>query len=90
MNTSSLTLGKTKSNMATKQEIELASINATPSILPTHTIFESYIGENVINLSNFQLSEHQVRALKKGLTFCPTQGILTNLEFWMTLKNFIG
>ena len=70
MNTSSLTLGKTKSNMATKQEIELASMNATPNILPTHTKFESYIGENVINLSNDQLSEHKVRALKKGLTFC--------------------
>ena len=54
MNTSSLTLGKTKCNMAIKQQIELASINATPGILPTHTRFEGYIGENVINLSNVQ------------------------------------
>ena len=60
--------------MATKQDMELASVNATPGILPTHIKFESYIGENLINLSNVQLSEHQVRALEKGLTFCPTPG----------------
>ena len=74
--------------MATKQEIELASLNATPGILPTHTKFESYIGENVINLSNAQLSEHQVRALEKGLTFCPTPGNPDKSRIWDDFKEF--
>ena len=74
--------------MATKQEIELASINATPDILPSNTKFESYIGENVINLLSIQLSEHQVRALGKGLTFCPTPGHPEKFRIWEDFKEF--
>ena len=85
-----LLLDKIKSNMATNQEIELASLNATPGILPTHTKFESYIGENVINLSNVQLSETKSGPWKKVSHSAQHQGTLINLEFGMTLKNFIG
>ena len=74
--------------MATKQEIELASINATSGILPSNTKFESYIGENMINLSNVQLSEHQVRALEKGLTFCPTPGYPDKSRIWEDFREF--
>ena len=57
-----------------KEQIELASINAPPGILPTGTKFDIYIGQNVIDLSKVALTEHQVTALEKGLTFCPTPG----------------
>ena len=48
--------------------------SAQPGILPKNTRFESYIGHTVINLSNTDLTEHQIKALEKGLTFCPTPG----------------
>ena len=76
--------------MATKQKIELASLSATSGILPTYTKFESYIDKNVINLSNVQLSEHQVRALEKWLTFCPTPGHPDKSRIWDDFKNSIG
>ena len=56
----------------TKADIELASINAPPGILPPDTTFESHIGHNVINISNYELNEHKLTALEKGLIFCPT------------------
>ena len=57
--------------MATKDQIEQAYLNATPGVSPKNTKFESYISHNVINLSNVQLSEHQVKALERGSHFAP-------------------
>ena len=42
----------------------------------------------MINLSNVQLSEHQVRALEKGLTFGPTPGHPDKSRIWDDLKEF--
>ena len=72
-----------------KEQIELASINALPGILPTESKFDSYIGQNVINLSKVTLTEHQVTALEKGLTFCPTPGAPDNPKYGTTLRNSI-
>ena len=71
-----------------KEQIELASINAPPGILPTGTKFDSYIGQNVINLSKVILTEHQVTALEKGLTFCPTPGAPDKSQIWDDFKEF--
>ena len=71
-----------------KADIELASINAPPGILPPDTTFESYIGHNVINISNYELNEHQVSALEKGLTFCPTPKGPDKSEIWNDFKEF--
>ena len=46
------------------------------------------MGENIINLSNVQLSEHQVRALEKGLTFCPSRGYPGKYKIWDDFKEF--
>ena len=43
-------------------------------ILPPGKNFDSYIGQNVINISDTELSADQVSALEKGLTFSPTPG----------------
>ena len=72
----------------TKEQIELSAINATPGILPKDTQFESYIGHNVINLSNVELTEHQLRALEKGLTFCPSPGAPDKSQIWEDFKEF--
>ena len=71
----------------TKEEIELSAINAAPGILPKDTKFESYIGHNVINLSNVQLSTYQLSALEKGLTFCPSPGAPDKSQIWEDFKN---
>ena len=71
-----------------KEQIELASLDATPGILPKNTKFDSYIGHNVINLSNTPLTEHQVSALEKGFTFCPTPGAPDKSEIWDDFKEF--
>ena len=71
-----------------KEQIELASMNAPPGILPTGTKFDSYIGQNVINLSKVTLTEHQVTALEKGLTFCPTPGAPDKFQIWDDFKEF--
>ena len=77
------------SNMAqSKEDIELASLNAPPGILPPNTEFESYIGHNVINISNLDLNEHQLTALEKGLTFCPTPKGPDKSEIWNDFKEF--
>ena len=59
-----------------------------PGILPKDTKFESYIGHTVINLSNTTLDESQVKALEKGLTFCPTSGPPDKSQIWLDFKEF--
>ena len=59
-----------------------------PGILPKDTKFESYIGHTVINLSKTPLDEFQVRALEKGLTFCPTPGPPDKSQIWLDFKEF--
>ena len=59
-----------------------------PGILPKNTKFESYIGHTVINLSNTTLEANQIRALEKGLTFCPTPGPPDKSQIWLDFKEF--
>ena len=59
-----------------------------PGILPKNTKFESYIGHTVINLSNTSLEANQIRALEKGLTFCPTPGPPDKSQIWLDFKEF--
>ena len=59
-----------------------------PGILPKNTKFESYIGHTVINLSNTALEANQIRALEKGLTFCPTPGPPDKSQIWLDFKEF--
>ena len=61
---------------------------ARPGILPKDTRFESYIGHTVINLSNTPLNQHQIKALKKGLTFCPTPGPPNKSQIRLDFKEF--
>ena len=49
---------------------------------------QCYIGHNVINLSNVHLTEHQIRALEKGLTFCPTPNAPDKSKIWEDFKEF--
>ena len=49
---------------------------------------ESLIGHTVINLSDESLSEAQVSALEKGLTFCPTPGPPNKSQIWLDFKDF--
>ena len=62
--------------------------HSQPGILPKNTKFESNIGHNVINHSNTTLEENQVRALEKGLTFCPTPGPPDKSQIWLDFKEF--
>ena len=45
---------------------------------------DSLVGHTVINLSDLNLSESQV----KGLTFCPTPGPPNKAKIWMDFKEF--
>ena len=49
---------------------------------------DSLIGHTVINLSDITLTEAQVSALEKGLTFCPTPGPPNKAKIWMDFKEF--
>ena len=62
--------------------------NAQPGILPKNTKFESYIGHTVINISNITLDQYQIRALEKGLTFCPSPGLPDKSQIWLDFKEF--
>ena len=62
--------------------------NAQPDTLPQNTKFESYIGHTVINISNITLDQYQIRALEKGLTFCPTPGPPDKSRIWLDFKEF--
>ena len=70
---------------SSKADIKLAAFNASPGTLPPETTFESYIGHDVINISNFELNENHVKALEKGVNFCPTP---KGLKYGMTLRHF--
>ena len=50
-----------------KEQLKLAALNVPPDILPKSSTFESYIGHNVIDLSNAQITEHQVSTLEKEI-----------------------
>ena len=67
-----------------KADLELAAMNAPPGILPPNTKFESYIGHNVINISNYELNEHQLKVLEKG----PTPPRPDKSEIWNDFKEF--
>ena len=49
---------------------------------------DSHIGHTVINLSDITLTESQVQALQKGLTFCPTPGPPNKAKIWTDFKEF--
>ena len=59
---------------------------APPGILPKGKCMDSLVGHTVINLSDLNLSESQVSALEKGLTFCPTPGPPNKAKIWMDFK----
>ena len=68
--------------------LRLEAQTAKPGILPPNTKFESYIGHTVINISKIDLTEPQVKALEKGLTFCPTPGPPDKAQIWLDFKEF--
>ena len=59
-----------------------------PALLPKNTRFESYIGHTVIKISNTVLDKEQVKALEKGLTFCPSPGPPDKSQIWLDFKEF--
>ena len=61
---------------------------APPGILPKGKSMDSFLGHTVINLSDVNLSEDQVSALQKGLTFCPTPGPPNKSKIWLDFKDF--
>ena len=72
----------------TKDLLWLQAQNAQVGILPPNANFESQIGHTVINISNQPLTLHQVNALEKGLTFCPTPGKTDKSQIWLHFKEF--
>ena len=62
--------------------------HSQPGILPKNTKFESYIGHTVINISDISLDQYQIKALEKGLTFCPTPGQPDKSQIWLDFKEF--
>ena len=62
--------------------------NSPPGFLQKGKTMESLIGNPVINLSDESLSEAQVSALVKGLTFCPTPGPPNKSQIWLDFKDF--
>ena len=74
--------------MQTKDLLRLEAQDAHTGILPPNTNFESQIGHTVINISSTSLTRHQVTALEKGLTFCPTPGRTDKSQIWLDFKQF--
>ena len=72
----------------TRDLIRLQAENADIGILPPGTKFDSYIGHTVINISNTPLSQVQISAFEKGLTFCPTPGPQDKSQTWLDFKEF--
>ena len=70
------------------KRIKEDAITAPPGILPKGKTMDSYIGHTVINLSDTTLTEAQVSALEKGLTFCPTPGPPNKSLIWTDFKEF--
>ena len=53
---------------------KIEEAKTAPPCLPQEKSMDNYIGHTVINLSDVTLTTEQTKALKKGLTFCPTPG----------------
>ena len=70
------------------EQIKEEAKNFPPGILPPGKTFESLIGNNVINISDTVLTQAQISALEKGLTFCPTPGALNKAQIWNDFKDF--
>ena len=68
--------------------LRLEAQTAKLGILPPNTKFESYIGHTVINISKIDLTEPQLKALGKSLTFCPTPGPPDKAQIWLDFKEF--
>ena len=69
-----------------KDTLRFEAKSAQPGILPKDSQYDSYIGHTVINISNTTLTEHQIKALEKGLTFCPTPGKTDKSQIWLDFK----
>ena len=59
-----------------------------PGILPKNTKFDSYIGHVVINISDTVFDQNQIRALEKGLAFCPSLGPPDKSQIGLDFKEF--
>ena len=49
----------------------------------------SYLGNRVVNLSNYQLNKAQISLLEKGITFAPTPGDADIAEIHLEVNRFI-
>ena len=71
------------------EEIKHDAISFPAGILRPGQSFDSYIGHTVVNLSEISLTEPQVSALEKGLTFCPSPRYDPDLSIiWKDIKEF--
>jgi hypothetical protein len=73
------------------QHIKEMEINLKPvpeGILPPGSTADSQLGLSVINLSNLVLKPEQVKALEKGLTFCPTPAGPDISHIWCDMEEF--
>ena len=61
---------------------------APPEILPKGKSMESLVGHTVIILSDITLTQAQISAVEKGLTFCSTPGHPNKFQIWMDFKEF--
>ena len=57
-------------------------------ILAPGTTASSQLGKSVVNLSSVTLTQSQMEALEKGLTFCPTPGNINIVNIWDDLEKF--
>ena len=57
-------------------------------ILAPGTSASSQLGKSVVNLSSLTLTQGQLEALEKGLTFCPTPRSVNIVKVWDGLEKF--
>ena len=57
-------------------------------ILAPGATASSQLGKSVVNLSSLTLTQNQMEALEKGLTFCPTPGNINIVKIWDDLEKF--
>ena len=57
-------------------------------ILAPGSTASSQLGKSVVNLSSITLTQGQLEALEKGLTFCPTPGSVNIVKIWDDLDKF--
>ena len=57
-------------------------------ILATGSSGHSQLGRSVVNLSSIPLTQGQIDALEKGLTFCPTPRSINLVQLWDDLDKF--